>query len=77
MSYQKTEPRYRAVLRLATNDNLEMWELQQKKPFLIYGTMWEPMRVVATKEDAQHEINRLESEGTIYPETDAVYPEVP
>ena len=65
----KMNSNFRAVLRPRTMQRLEHWEIQRAGRGLFgWGETWEAVYVVATKKEAQEFINRMESEGMIYPE---------
>ncbi len=74
MSKKPEEYSYRAILRIATVQNVEHWEIQHRKYFIFGLYNWVPIRVVATRDQAQAEIDRLEQEAVIYPNLDAIFP---
>jgi len=74
MSKKPEEYNYRAVLRLATPQNVEHWVIQQRKYFIFGLHNWESVRVTKTQEEAQGEIDRLEREAIIYPNLEAIFP---
>lgn len=74
MSKKPEEYGYRALLRIATVQNVEHWEIQQRKYFIFGLYNWVPVRVVASREQAQAEIDRLERSAVIYPNMEAIFP---